>query len=235
MNSNENRNQSTVHTWSPSLVRCVGASTFGILVGGVIIHLISPVFARELYEPLGLFPTPDQIAKYKSSLIKFWTWNDGLDFAVIGAALGTSLGLLTTQTNRTASACLGGAVGLLLGTMSGILASRWAVQAYITNADQSLIRSIGVNTIVWGSLQCGTTVAIGLAQGQRKLAILGTVAILAGIAASAVFLIVFSVLFPASDLSYLVRQPLPEKVVWLTSISIVLGCGLFFALKKSVK
>ena len=234
-NASEYQQESAVRTWSPSLSWCFAAMTIGVFLGGGVVHLISPVFAQKLYEPLGLTPTPEQILQYKSSLVQFWTYNHALDFATIGAALGIAIGLFTTQGKRAVSAWIGGVFGLLVGAISGFIASRWAVHAFIANSDQSLIRSICINAIVWGNLSSGILVAIGYVHGLRSLASLGLVGFLSGILASVFYLTVSSLVFPSSDLSYLISHSLAEKVVWAASLSLVLGFGLYASLRRTTQ
>ena len=225
----------SVPTWSASLLQCIGASGIGILVGVAMVHAVSPVFAQELFEPLGLEPTPEQIVRYKSSLVHFWTRNNAFDFAMLGTTFGFALGLLTTSWKRVSSALAGGVLGLVSGASGGYLASRWAVAAFIVSSDQSLFRSIAINTIVWGGLQGSVAMGIGFVQGHARIRALGLAGILSSIIASAIFLILFSVAFPASDLSYLIRPSILEKTVWACTMAIVLGYGLYSTLKATSK
>lgn len=165
--------ESALVLWSPNLSRCIVASMVGVFIGGGLIYFMSPVFAQKLYEPLGLSPTDEQLSKYRSSIIQFWTQNHAFDFANIGGALGVSIGLFTTAKKRAMSAMIAGSLGLLLGGITGFSASRWAVHEFVMNSDQSLIRSILLNSIVWSVVPSAIWVAIGSIQGIRPLSILG--------------------------------------------------------------
>ena len=76
---------------------------------------------------------------------------------------------------------------------------------------------------------------IGFVQGHARISALGLAGIFSSIVASAIFLILFSVAFPASDLSNLIRTSILEKSVWACTIAIVLGYGLYATLKATSK
>jgi hypothetical protein len=235
MTDHETRLDIAIPPWEPALPRCIAATTIGILVGVSLVHCISPLFAQELFEPLGLEPTAEQIAKYKLSVVRFWTQNYTLDIAVIGMVLGVSCGLLTTSRRGIVSALLGGGIGLSLGACTGWVASRWGVHEFILSSDQSLLRSIAMHATVWSIVPSGIWVAIGFVQNKRPLVTIGVAGFVSGVLASAAYLLIFAIVFPSADLSQLICRTIPKKLIWGILIATILGLGMFLSLKPAVR
>lgn len=217
-------------TSNPKTILCFVACVIGCLLGTILIHFVDPFFQLQYTKELGISPPPEEIQQYRAATRDYWVKNYSLNFAMLGGTLGLCAGFLTTSSRRYLSAPAGALVGSCIGALAAYASSTFVVEAILANSDQSLLLAVALHGSIWASMFGAIVFAIGLTQFDIGAALNGLLfGGILGFSAAIAYLIIFSFVFPRTDLTHLIPRTIIERITWALIIAIVLGAGLSFA------
>ena len=212
--------------WMPGIVGSLSACILGGLLSFIVLEMLAPIFPFADLPELGPTPSAKLIQEYHKAEFAFRSNNGAADCATIGLCIGALMGLVTVRTKRVLSMIAGGIGGLIGGAIAGYLIGDLVAHGLIFKAEQTVLRSTLFHLAVWASIAVGFAFAICLVHPNVKQSLAALIAgLVSGAMASISYNALGSILYPMSDLSFIVPNSLNERVLWFATGAIALGVG----------
>ena len=219
--------------WKPRVFQIFLACVIGGYIGGSIIHQVHPIFAYEQLPPIDFASPPELIEQHHAAAFAYQTRNYAAEFAIVGLGFGFCIGTLAGGKRFIPVALGAGCVGALTGLGLGYASGLYIAQRLLTNAEQTMQTSMGLQTIVWGgvlanSLGFVAIYKVGLVRSWKYW----IVGLAAGFSIAAVQFVASSLMFPTSDPIFLVPEKATERVYWLALFPVIAGVVMALGLSK---
>jgi hypothetical protein len=164
--------------------------------------------------------------------------NAGLAFVVLGATLGSGLGLAGGLVRRSRRAMLtAGLLGLALGVTAAALASLALLPAYnaykARNADEALrdlLTPLLVHGAIWSSIGAAAGLAYGFGLGARsRWLVIAQTAIAGAALATVLYELVGALAFPAAETARFVSTTWQTRLFARLSVALLAAAGAALA------
>jgi hypothetical protein len=211
------------------LLMCVA----GAFLGGFTVHMLHPIFAYEQLPNLELGSPPALVKRHHDAALAYRTRNYAAEFAIIGLALGVSIGACSRGSRFLLCAIGGGFVGALSGAGLGFVAGSYITKTLLVNAEQTLQSSMGLQTLVWGGVLANITwLVAALNLGVIRALKYWPLGLLAGFVVAVLQFVISSLLFPNSNPMFLVPEETSERAYWLAAYPLAAGLVMAVGLYK---
>ncbi len=219
--------------WNPGFVSILVACMVGGFIGGLCVHLAHPLFAYEELPPLELGSPPALIKRHHDAAFAYRTTNYAAELAIIGLALGVSIGACSRGKRMLLCAIGGGVIGALSGIGLGYISGSYVTKSLLVNAAQTLQSSMGLQTLVWGGVLANIALTVAaLNTGVTRALKYWPLGLLAGFGVALVQFVISSILFPNSNPMFLVPEQASERAYWLAAFPLTAGLVMAVGLNK---
>lgn len=219
--------------WNPGFVPILLACMVGGFIGGLCVHFAHPIFAYEDLPPLELGSPPALIKRHHDAAFAYRTTNYAAELAIIGLAMGVSIGACSRGKRSLLSAVGGGLVGAISGVGLGYAAGSYVTKTLLVNAEQTLQSSMGLQTLAWGGVLANIALLVAaLNLGVTRALKYWPLGLLAGFGVAVVQFVVSSILFPTSNPMFLVPEQASERAYWLAAFPLTAGLVMALGMNK---
>lgn len=165
--------------------------------------------------------------------------NFGIDYALIGLAIGVAMGLLTGGQSRIKGTLLSGALGAICGWLGGVACITGMYTAYEARGNAVVLFGMSIDPIIvtllshaagWGLAGVGAGFGLCLARGGWLYACKGALGgAVGGLATGMAFTVISAYFFPIAESFAIMPETLFEQLLWAVEGGSLVGLCIALA------